>query len=99
MKATNPAKINMSLGTAQQIMKNPAGYKPHIVAAARLIVAKWAKRSTVRVQQAWELLPSLNGSRIPAAPIGTRFAKILPTPVWPRNAADDELVSFTGVQL
>lgn len=45
MQTTNPQKINMSLGTARQVMQNPSGYKPHIAATARLIVLKWEQRA------------------------------------------------------
>lgn len=43
-----PALPNMSLGTARQVLKQPDGYKPHIVAAARLTVAKWEKRARAK---------------------------------------------------
>lgn len=49
MKTTNPANVNMSLGTARQVMKQPEGYKSHIAAAARLIVAKWERRARAKV--------------------------------------------------
>jgi len=44
-KGTSPATFSMTLGTARDMVANPAGYKPAAVAEARRVVAYWAKRS------------------------------------------------------
>lgn len=41
MLSNSPRNFSMTLGTARGIVAKPDGYKPHIVAEARRVVAYW----------------------------------------------------------
>lgn len=51
MAGTSPRNFLMTLGTARDIAANPEGYKPHIAAEARRVVAYWGRLRARQLRQ------------------------------------------------